>query len=83
MTNEEIETLISTGIPGCEVKVDGDGRHFRAIVVSEAFSGLNLVKQHQLVYQALGDSMKEAIHALSIDAYTPEQWEKQRKLQVL
>lgn len=83
MTNEDIEALISAGIPGCEVKVDGDGRHFRAIVVSDAFAGLNLVKQHQMVYKALGESMKEAIHALSIDSYTPAQWEKQRKLQVL
>lgn len=83
MGNEEIEELIRRGIPGCEVQVDGDGRHFRAIVVSDAFAGLSLVKQHQLVYGALGDAMKEQVHALSIDSYTPEAWEKQRKLRVL
>lgn len=83
MDNEALEELIRAGIPGCEVKVDGDGRHFRAVVVSDAFDGLSLVKQHQLVYRALGDLMKERVHALSIDSYTPEAWARQSKLQVL
>lgn len=54
----------------------GDGDHFRVIVVSESFDGLPMVKQHQLVYDALGDSMNEDIHALGLKTYTPEEWEQ-------
>ncbi len=83
MTTNEIKALIEGAIADCEATVDGDGSHFSAIVVSNAFSGLSMVKQHQLVYATLGNSMQQDIHALSIQAYTPEQWEKARKLQVL
>ncbi|MFB6344483.1 MAG: BolA family protein [bacterium] len=54
----------------------GDGDHFRVVVVSESFSGLPMVKQHQLVYDALGDSMDEDIHALGLKTYTPEEWQE-------
>jgi acid stress-induced BolA-like protein IbaG/YrbA len=83
MTPEEIKTLIEQGIACAEVRVDGDGSHFSAVVVSDAFQGLNVVKQHKLVYGTLGGRMGGEIHALSIQAYTPEQWETARKLQVL
>lgn len=76
MTTDEIRQLIETGIEGAEVAVDGDGRHFSARVVSDAFAGLTMIKQHKLVYAALGDSMESAIHALTIQTYTREQWEK-------
>jgi len=52
--------------------VEGGG-HYHVRVVSAAFQGLSLVKRHQLVYQALGDMMKKQIHALGIDALTPEE----------
>ena len=59
----------------CElVRVDGDGHHFEAVIVSAAFRGKNKVQQHQLVYRALGDRMREEIHALSMQTYTPESW---------
>ena len=59
----------------CEhVEVDGDGQHFQALVVSEAFSGKSRVARHQLVYAALGDRMREEIHALSIRTLTPAEW---------
>ncbi len=83
MTPDEIKTLIATGIDCAEIRVDGDGSHFSAIVVSEVFEGLNMVKQHQLVYGTLGGRMGGDIHALSIQAYTPSQWETASKLQVL
>jgi acid stress-induced BolA-like protein IbaG/YrbA len=55
--------------------VEGDdGFHFSAIIVSAEFRGKNMVQQHQLVYRALGDRMKQEIHALSIKTLTPEQW---------
>jgi acid stress-induced BolA-like protein IbaG/YrbA len=54
-----------------------DGTHFEAVLVSSAFLGKSRVQQHQLVYAALGDRMREEIHALSMQTYTPEQWAKQ------
>jgi acid stress-induced BolA-like protein IbaG/YrbA len=83
MTTDEIQAIIEAGIPDCKASVSGDGTHFEALVVSPAFAGLNPVKRHQLVYQALGDLMKGAVHALSIRAVTPEQWQAEQGLRVL
>ena len=56
----------------CEhVEVSGDGHHFEAVIVSAAFKGKRKVQQHQIVYQALGDRMREEIHALSMRTLTP------------
>jgi acid stress-induced BolA-like protein IbaG/YrbA len=74
VTAESIKTHIETALP-CElVQVEGDGHHFNAIIVSAEFRGKNMVQQHQLVYRALGDRMKQEIHALSMKTLTPEQW---------
>ena len=82
MRVEEIKDKIEQGISGCEVFVDGDGRHFQVIVVSDAFSGKNMVQQHQLVYQTLGDKVGgDELHALSIRTYTNEEWQRQKKIQ--
>ena len=83
MTPQEIQSMIEAGIDNAEVSVDGDGSHFAARVVSDVFDGLPMVKQHQLVYAALGDSMEGAIHALSIQTYTRAEWERASKLQVM
>ena len=84
MQNDEIKALISAGIPGSQVDVAGDdGTHFEAIIVSDSFTGLNMVQQHQLVYKALGDKMGGEIHALSIQTYTPDEWEKKKLLRVI
>jgi acid stress-induced BolA-like protein IbaG/YrbA len=74
MAPADIESYIKQGL-ACEfVKVDGDGRHFEAAIVSAAFRGKSRVQQHQLVYRALGDRMREEIHALSMQTFTPEEW---------
>jgi acid stress-induced BolA-like protein IbaG/YrbA len=78
MTNEEIKRLIEAGLPDSEAYVDGDGTHFVAKVVCDAFGGQSPVKQHRMVYAALGDSMRSAIHALSIQTYTKDEWRRQR-----
>ena len=52
------------------------GGHFYATIVSNAFEGKNLVRRHQLVYEALGEMMRSDIHALSIKAYTPNEFER-------
>ena len=52
----------------------GEGSHFRLIVISPQFDGLNMVKQHRLVYEVLAEEMQSGIHALALQTYTPEQW---------
>lgn len=74
MQSEEIQAMIQRGLPDAEVRVSGDGRHFDAVVVSEAFAGKSLLEQHRLVYAALGSRMGGDIHALTIRTYTREQW---------
>lgn len=75
-TPEQVKSYVEQGLE-CElVRVDGDGHHFEAVIVSAAFRGKNKVQQHQLVYRALGDRMREEIHALSMQTYTPEDWAK-------
>lgn len=83
MQNDDIKQLITAGIPGCIVEIGGDGTHFEAIIVSDSFTGKTMVQQHQIVYQALGDKMGTDIHALSIQTYTPEEWEKKKNLRVI
>jgi acid stress-induced BolA-like protein IbaG/YrbA len=76
VTPEAIQHYIETGMPCDVIRVEGDGHHFEAIIVSPAFVGLNRIKQHQLVYQILGDRMREEIHALSMKTYSPSEWQK-------
>jgi len=82
MQAEEIRKLIENGVPGAYVEVDGDGTHFAAVVVSEAFAGKTSVQQHQIVYRTLGEKMGGDIHALSMQTYTPDQWRRKSTLRV-
>ena len=70
-----IKQCIESGLECEHVEVSGDGRHFEAVVVSALFRGKPKVRQHQLVYAALGDRMREDIHALSMRTLTPEEWQ--------
>ena len=83
MQTEEIKALIEQNIPGVTVTVTGDGTHFEAIIVGDVFTGKTPVQQHQVVYQALGEKMGTDIHALSLQTYTREQWEKKKDLRVI
>jgi len=75
LTASDLQSYITDGLSSDYVKVQGDdGQHFEAIVVSSKFTGINIVQQHQLVYQALGERMRSEIHALSIRTFTPEGW---------
>ena len=74
VTPEQVKDYITTGLACDHVEDSGDGAHFEAVIVSAAFSGKNKVQQHQIVYKALGDRMREEIHALSMQTLTPEQW---------
>ena len=79
VTTESIRRSIENGLACDHVDVSGDGHHFEALVVSAAFAGLSRVKQHQLVYAAMGDRMREEVHALSMLTLTPEQWAERRR----
>lgn len=75
MNEQQIRQMIESGLPGSQVSVTGDGRHFEAVVVSSAFAGKSILEQHRMVYATLGDSFRsDALHALSLKTYTPEQW---------
>ena len=79
VTPESIKTAIEAGILCEHVDVRGDGQHWEAVIVSEAFEGLSRVRQHQLVYAALGERMREEIHALSMTTLTPVEWAAARE----
>ena len=73
-TPAEIERFIKQGLVCEHLDVQGDGRHFFATIVSAQFEGANRVARHQKVYNALGDRMREQIHALSMKTLTPAEW---------
>ncbi len=77
LSAQQLEAYITQNLACDYIKVLGDdGTHFEATVVSPEFVGKNMVKQHQLVYAALGERMKAEIHALSMKTFTPEAWLK-------
>ena len=68
MNVEEIKKLIEQNLSGSKALVTSDdGHHFAAEVIWDQFAGKSLLEQHQLVYQAIGDAVGNAIHALSIE----------------
>lgn len=73
-TPELIQSYLAAGLNCTHLEVDGDGAHFQALIVSDVFTGKRLVQRHQLVYAALGDRMREEIHALSMKTLTPEEF---------
>lgn len=83
MTTDEIKTLIEAGFESAQVKVSGDNGMYDAVVISEQFEGLTTVKKQQMVYATVNTQITSgAIHALTIKAYTPAEWESASKLQV-
>jgi acid stress-induced BolA-like protein IbaG/YrbA len=77
-TAESIKQSIEAGLDCRHVEVAGDGQHWEAVIVSSAFEGLSRIKQHQLVYAALGDRMRAEVHALSMQTLTPAEWDARR-----
>jgi acid stress-induced BolA-like protein IbaG/YrbA len=73
VTPESIQANIQAGLACERVEVAGDGQHFQALVVSAAFAGKSRIQRHQLVYAALGERMREEVHALSMKTLTPEE----------
>jgi len=73
VTPDSIKQSIEAKLACEQIEVIGDGQHFQALIVSADFAGKNRVQRHQLVYAALGDRMREEIHALSMRTLTPEE----------
>lgn len=74
MNPEEVARLIRAGLPGAQVHVESsDNTHFAARIVAPQFFGKRSLARHQLVYQTLGELMGREIHALSIEALTPQE----------
>jgi acid stress-induced BolA-like protein IbaG/YrbA len=74
MNAAQVQALIQVGLPGAEVRVaSDDDTHFEAVIVAPQFEGRRMIQRHQLVYATLGARMGREIHALSIQALTPEE----------
>jgi stress-induced morphogen len=74
MERDAIEKLIKDGIPDATIEITdlaGDKDHYAAVVISAAFAGKTKLQQHRIVYQALGDHMGNALHALQLTTFAP------------
>jgi acid stress-induced BolA-like protein IbaG/YrbA len=75
MDPQQVADLIRQAIPDTQIDVrSDDNTHFAALLIGAAFEGLRPIARHQLVYRALGERVGREIHALSIEAYTPQEW---------
>lgn len=78
MNAEQLRSIIAAGLACTHLEVDGDGRHWSALIVSESFDGLRLIARHQKVYATLGQKIQtDEVHALSMKTYTPAEWAAQ------
>lgn len=79
MTAEKLKQLLAAGLPCEYLEVEGDGRHWFAVIVSTEFEGKRPIARHQRVYAALGDRLAtEEVHALSMKTFTPAEWAVQQ-----
>ncbi len=75
MTADELKSIIAAGLACDHIELEGDGRHWAALIVSPEFEGKRPIQRHQRVYATLGERMKtDEVHALSIRAFTPTEW---------
>lgn len=80
MDPRQVADLIRQAIPEAQVDVrSDDNTHFAALLIGSAFEGLRPIARHQLVYKALGERVGREIHALSIEAFTPQEWSAREK----
>jgi acid stress-induced BolA-like protein IbaG/YrbA len=78
MTAEDLQNIIAAGLACDHLEVEGDGRHWQAVIVSAEFAGKRLIQRHQRVYATLGARMHtDEVHALSMKTYTPAEWAAQ------
>lgn len=76
---EQVKAALEDALSYEHLHVQGEGSHFQVIIVSESFTGLSRVKKQQLVYKPLSEHIKDgSVHALSIKAFTPDEWQTQK-----
>ncbi|MCP5207485.1 MAG: BolA family transcriptional regulator [Hahellaceae bacterium] len=76
MLAEEVQKLVKDKLPDCEVHAQGEGNSFQVTVIGDVFNGMSPVKKQQLVYSTVTEYIADGrIHAFTIKAYTPEQWD--------
>lgn len=74
METDQVQALLAAGLPGAQIEVSGDGRHFSALIVSADFAGKSLIQRHRQVMATVRDEIdSDALHALSITAKTPDE----------
>ncbi len=79
MTAEQLRALIAAGLQCEHLEVEGDGRHWSAVIVSAEFEGKRAIARHQRVYATLGAKMHtDEVHALSMKTLTPAEWRGQQ-----
>ncbi|TAG27641.1 MAG: BolA family transcriptional regulator [Burkholderiales bacterium] len=79
MQAQELQNIIAGNLNCDYIEVDGDGRHWSAVIVSPEFEGKRLIQRHQRVYATLGSRMHtDEVHALSMKTYTPTEWAQQK-----
>ncbi|MDN3696700.1 MULTISPECIES: BolA family iron metabolism protein IbaG [Vibrio] len=84
MDSTKVQQLLEEALGLQEIKVKGEGSHFEVIAVDACFDGMSRVKKQQLIYGPLTDYIqRNDIHALSIKAFTPEEWDRDKKLMSL
>ena len=75
MTADHIKDIIRAGLACDYITLEGDGRHWYAVIVSPEFEGKRPIARHQRVYATLGDKMaRDEVHALSMKTFTPAEW---------
>ena len=80
MNAQQLQDIIAAGLDCTHLTVEGDGRHWSAVVVSQAFSGMRPIARHQRVYATLGQKMHtDEVHALSMKTFTPAEWAAQAR----
>jgi len=81
MNLDQIKTTIEQAVPNATVHVldpMNDGQHLQAFVISPAFEGMMLIKQHQMIMQALTKAFATSVHALGLKTFTPQKWELEK-----
>ena len=76
MEVERLTQILADGLAHDYLDVDGDGEHFQATIVSKLFRGKSLLQRHQMVYQVLGELLREELHAIALKTVTPEEWKQ-------
>ncbi|WP_367066112.1 BolA family protein [Oryzisolibacter sp. LB2S] len=75
MTADDIKDIIRAGLTCDYITLEGDGRHWYAVIVSPEFEGKRPIARHQRVYATLGEKMaRDEVHALSMKTFTPAEW---------